>query len=90
MEYLTIIPSVNDLSDGKECDLLVKDLNPGRRKYETRFVRAKVASSLAKLPDSDVLWIRNYLGYLHPKPWAIKITKELGEYPQYRTPKTLE
>jgi hypothetical protein len=85
-EYLAFvaefgIKSLEDLEEGKEIELVVKDLTPGRYKYESRYVRAKVGSP-EKLPGADTLWVRFRQGVLHPKKWAIKITKELGELPR--------
>ncbi len=85
-EYLAFvdefgIQSLKDLEEGKEIELLVKDLTPGRYKYEARYVRARV-SSPEKLPDADTLWVRFQHGVLHPKRWAIQITEELGELPR--------
>ena len=80
-EYLTFVGKLDDLTQGKEVELLVKDLAPGRRKYDAHFVRAVVSSDAKDLPDSDVLWIRGFVGVLYPQPWAIKITAEVGELP---------
>jgi hypothetical protein len=88
-EYDTFVESLGDLPDGGEVRLTVRDLAPGRRKYDARYVRAIVASSPEKLPDADVLRVRFLRGYLHPRPWAIKILEELGDFPpplQGRTP----
>lgn len=81
MEYLTFVMDFAGFPDGEETELVIKDLTPGPRKYEARYVRALVSSSPESMPDADMLWIRTRLGYLKPKPWAIKITQELGPYP---------
>lgn len=80
-EFLTFVGKLEDLTQGKEVELLVKDLAPGRQKYDARYVRAVVSSDSKDLPDSDVLWIRGFVGVLYPQPWAIKITAEVGEFP---------
>lgn len=74
------IPSLEDLEQDKELDLIVKDLTPGRYKYESRYVRAKIFN-LEKKPDADILKVRFAHGTLHPKRYAIQIIKELGELP---------
>lgn len=81
-EYLTFVESLKDLPDGQEVELTIKDLTPKDRryKYEARYVRALVNSDPKKLPSSDTLWVRFRMGVLHPKPYAIKITKEIGEF----------
>ncbi len=80
-EYLTFVGKLADLPQGEEIELLIKDLVPGRRKYDAHYVRALVASDPEKLPESDVLWIRGWVGVLYPQPWAIRITREVGEFP---------
>ncbi len=84
-EYLAFISefgigSLEDLDRDKEIELVVKDLTPGRHKYESRYVRARV-SSAEKLPDGDILNVRFAHGVLLPQRYAIQITKELGELP---------
>ena len=85
-EYLTFVGKLKDLTQGQEVELLVKDLTSGRRKYDARYVRAIVASDPQELPGSDVLWIRGFVGVLYPQPWAIKITREIGEFPSGAAP----
>ena len=78
-EYDTFVQSVNDFVSGQEYELTIRDLTPGKHKYESRFVRAVVYSS-AKQEGSDVLWLRFLMGLPHPEPRGIKIVAELGEY----------
>ncbi len=85
-EYLTFVGKLEDLPQGEEVELLIKDLAPGRRKYDARYVRALVSSDSDKLPEADVLWIRGWVGVLYPRPWAIKITREVGEFPSGTRP----
>lgn len=80
-EFLTFVGKLEDLTQGKEAELLVKDLTPGWRKYDARYVRAIVCRDAKDLPDSDVLWIRGLVGVLYPQPWSIKIIAEVGEFP---------
>ncbi len=85
-EYLAFISefgigSLQDLEDGKELELVIKDLTPGKYKYESRFVKAKIGRPEA-LPGSDSLQVRFAHGTLCPKPYAIKILEELGELPR--------
>lgn len=81
-EYLTFVESLKDLPDGQEVELTIKDLTPKDRryKYEARYVKAIVNSDPSKLPGADTLQVRFRMGVLHPKPFAIKITKEIGEF----------
>jgi hypothetical protein len=78
-EYVTFVRRLNDLGEGKET-LFIKDLTSGRRKYDTKLVRAELARNAAELPDGDTLWIRSETGYLHPEAWSIKILEELPPY----------
>ena len=69
------------LNEGQETDIYIRNMNPdaGRYKYGGRYVRAIVSSKPQEHPDWDELWLRWSRGYLRPKPWAIKVLKELGE-----------
>ena len=79
MEYLTFVKNLDELLEGKEVNLIIKDLNPGKRKYEARYVSARVANSPSG--GDDTLWVRFEKGLLHPEPLGIKIVEELGPYP---------
>ncbi len=80
-EYDTFVASLEELTQGQETDISIRDLTPGRRKYEWKYVKAIVSSSPDKLKGGDVLWLRfNDTGFRHPQPWAIKVKEILGEY----------
>ncbi|MBI3016196.1 MAG: phenylphosphate carboxylase subunit gamma [Candidatus Tectomicrobia bacterium] len=83
-EYLTFVDSLDNLKQGTEIEPLIKDLTPGRTKYEARYVKAVVSDDPDTLPGSDLLWVRGLVGRLYPKPWGIKILKEVGELPSTR------
>jgi phenylphosphate carboxylase gamma subunit len=79
-EYDTFL--LNDLSDlveGKDIELLIRDLTPGPRKYEGKFVRARVSSSTDEFADR--LWMRFQKGQVHPEPWSIKVIEEIKKIP---------
>ena len=79
-EYEVFIRSIGDeLVEGQEVELTIKDLTPGPRKYENRVVKAIVSSSPEKLSNYDILRVRSWTGHLYPEPWAIKIVEEVGE-----------
>ncbi len=79
-EYLVFVEDMKkELVEGRELLLTIKDLTPGKRKYENRVVKAIVSSSPDKLPGSDILRVRSWTGVLYPQPWAIKIVEEAGE-----------
>ena len=78
-EYVTFVNNLDDIPEGKEVQLVIKDLTPGPRKYDNRIVRAIVRSSSDKAPDEDVLWLRSSTGLLYPKPRVMKIMGEVSE-----------
>jgi len=79
-EYVTWLMSGEELPEGREIGISIRDLTPGQHKYSGRNVKAIVSRSPKKLPDGDVLWIRSGTGILRSQPWAIKITADLGEF----------
>ena len=79
-EYEVFVESIEEeLPEGQEVQLTIKDLAPGPRKYENRIVKAIVYSSPNKLPDGDILRVRSWTGRLYPQPKVMKIVKEVGE-----------
>ena len=72
-EYDTFVQMLDDLKDGQEMELTIRDLET----YEAVRVRALVGSSKEKVPDGDTLWIRFSRGVPVKDPWAIKIIEEL-------------
>ncbi len=80
-EYSAFLPSIKDLEVGEGVKLMIRDLTPGPRKYDARYVEAIIANSLEKLPEADTLIVRSGTGYTYPQRYAIKITKELGQFP---------
>ncbi len=80
-EYLTFVDRLENLPEEKEIELMIKDLTPGRQKYDSRYVSAIISSAPEKLPDGDILRVRGLVGLPHPGSWTIKIIKEVGEFP---------
>jgi hypothetical protein len=77
-EYDTFLLKDEELPEGKECLLTIRDLAPGKHKYRTSLVKAIVSSSAELLQEGDVLWVRTELGHLvNKKPWVIKITERI-------------
>lgn len=80
-EYQAFIEDLTELAEGKELLLNIKDLTPGKQKYNSRLVKARLFSSPERLPEGDTLWLRGANGLLlHPNPWVMKISQEMGEY----------
>lgn len=78
-EYQTFVSTPEILKEGQEMILAIKDLTPGIRKYDNRFVRAILHKDLKHSPGTDVLWLRTLTGRKLPTPWAINIVEELGD-----------
>ncbi|TDA69727.1 MAG: phenylphosphate carboxylase subunit gamma [Clostridia bacterium] len=79
-DWVVFVRTLNDLKDGQEMDLFIRELTPGKYKYRAKRVRALVASSPDKLPGADRLYIRTGNGLLHSQPWYIKIEEELENF----------
>lgn len=79
-EYDTFVSSLDELPDGRQIELVIRDLAPGPRQYDSRWVSAVIYNSPEKTADADVLWVRFPLGFLHAEPYAIKVLKVLGDY----------
>jgi hypothetical protein len=79
-EWVIFISQLEDLVEGQEKVLTIRDLSPGQKKYNAKVVRARVSSNSDTLPGADVLWVRSWTGILYPKPWAIKVIGEAGDY----------
>lgn len=59
-EYAIFVQNIEeDLPEGKELVLTIKDLTPGRNKYENRVVKAIVSRHPEKLLDSDILEVKS-------------------------------
>ncbi|OGQ79246.1 MAG: hypothetical protein A3F90_02475 [Deltaproteobacteria bacterium RIFCSPLOWO2_12_FULL_60_19] len=73
----TFVRRPTDLAEGAETPLVLRDLNPGRRKYGMRHVVAIVSQKKEDLPQMDILRVRTVVGILLPEPRGIKILHEL-------------
>lgn len=77
-KYEAFVESLNQLPTGKEIDLEVRSLAPGKHKYEIKRVRAILAREAEDLPGADVLSLRFSLGQPADVIWAIRILEELS------------
>jgi len=74
-EYDTfILTDISEIYDGREKELILRDLTPGKYKYKQIRVRALVSNDVNKY--SDILWIRSGMGVLSPEPMSINILKK--------------
>lgn len=78
-EWQTFVRRFSDMKEG-ERELFIKDLTPGKSKYDTKHVIASVAKEKEGLKEPDVLWIRGESGERYHKPWYISISQELEEW----------
>ncbi len=76
-EYDTYVTALDEIPQGQETELFVRDLTPGQRKYCARHVEAVVSSAAGQLPEGELLWVRFKTGVIHPEPWRIKIVNEI-------------
>ncbi len=53
-EYLTFVRQFKDLKEGTR-KLFIKDLTPGPRKYDTKYVRAEISRDPKKIRNGDIL-----------------------------------
>ncbi len=77
-EWQTFVRRFRDMKEG-ERELFIKDLTPGKTKYDTRHVIATVAKTKTGMKGPDILWVRGESGERVREPWYIKIKKELEE-----------
>ncbi len=77
-QYDTFVDDVEQIPLGKEIDLEIRSLEPGKHKYEIKMVRAVLAKEAKELRGADVLKLRLSLGEPVPETRAIKIIEELS------------
>lgn len=78
-EFETFVRRIEDLREGEETPLVIRDLAQGHKKYGARYVRATLSKDLKKFPEGDILWVRSTVGNKYPSPYALKITGELPD-----------
>jgi len=71
----TFLRRPHDLKEGVEIPLVLRDLAPGKKKYQMRHVVAV----MSRKPEEgmDVLRVRTVVGVLLPEIWGVKIVREL-------------
>ena len=65
------------LAGGGEVALVIRDLTPGRRKYEMRHVVAVLSRDPKNMAALDELRVRTVVGILLPDRWSMRIVCEL-------------
>jgi phenylphosphate carboxylase gamma subunit len=74
------VNSLGDLPEGKEIQLALRDLTPGRHKYCYRNVVAMVSANPETYPEK--LQIRFGRGQAHSQPYSIKILNDVDRIPE--------
>jgi hypothetical protein len=77
-EYVAYVRDPQQVPQGQEMLLVVRDLTPGSRKYDARVVKAILSETAPGSKKSDIIFLRSGTGILDPKPRGIKIVKEMG------------
>lgn len=73
----TFVRRPGDLKEGVEIALSLRDLTPGRRKYQFRNVVAVVSRIPEELRSMDTLKVRTVVGVLLPEPFGVRIIRDL-------------
>jgi len=64
-----------DLKEGLEMPMVLRDLTPGKKKYQMRHVVAFLRRD--PLDNEDLLRVRTVVGVLLPETWGVRIVREL-------------
>ena len=78
MEYESHVKHFKDLEEGKRVVLTIRDLSPGKHKFNARVARVQISRSPEALANWDKLWVRSVVGVQDAPPWGMKIVEELG------------
>ena len=78
MEYESHVKHFKDLAENKQIVMTIRDLSPGKHKYNARVARVQISRSPEALANWDTLWVRSVVGVKDPQPWGMKIVEELG------------
>lgn len=83
-QWEVFVRKFKDMKEGRQ-ELFIKDLSPGRAKYNTLHVIARVSKNKEDLGDnSDLLWIRSEGGIRMETPWYIVVEQELDPWVEGR------
>lgn len=63
------------IDENRELVIEVRDLET----FERKVVRARLARPSQELPDSDILWVTDWVESSSKEAWKIKIIEELDE-----------
>lgn len=80
LHYDVFVNNLDDLPEGKELQLAVRDLTPGTHKYCYNNVKALVSPDAQKY--EKVLQVRFGRGQIHPANYSIKIVEQVERIPE--------
>ncbi|MBW7860785.1 MAG: phenylphosphate carboxylase subunit gamma [Rhodocyclaceae bacterium] len=75
------VMDLNELAEGKELELTIRTLNPGRQKYTYQRVRAEVSSRLDQF--ADALQVRLGRGQLSDRRFSIRVIEPVQRMPAH-------
>jgi len=73
----TFVRRPGDLKEAIEMPMVLRDLTPGKRKYQMRHVVAAVSRRPEDMSSMDILHVRTVVGVLLSEIWGIRILKDL-------------
>lgn len=77
------VMEMSELAEGRDLELSIRTLNPGRQKYTYKRVRCQVSPSPDKFADE--LQVRMGRGQLSPAKFSIKVIEDVERLPaKYR------
>ena len=71
----TFVRRPGDLKEGEEAPMVLRDLSPGKKKYQMRHVVALLRRD--PLESDDLLRVRTVVGVLLPEVWSVRIVRDL-------------
>ena len=71
----TFVRRPGDLKEGLEMPMVLRDLTPGRGKYQMRHVVVLLRRD--PVESEDLLRVRTVVGVLLPETWGVRIVREL-------------
>ena len=71
----TFVRRPGDLKEGEERAMALRDLRPGKKKYQMRHVVAVVTRKREE--GMDELRVRTVVGVLLPETWGLRIVRDL-------------
>lgn len=78
-KYDVYANSLDELPEGKELELQIRDLTPGIHRYSQKWVKVLVSPDANAYPEK--LLIRDGQGKTYEKPYSIKVLEEINKIP---------